>query len=163
MTNWRDRYEDLKIGENYWYWHIERNIRKPTWYAVRVMRLTSIQDGYNIHSPHGPYQDVFISVSEYFPNGPRCMNPEEIEKLLSPKEEVELPNTEVYQELEDSIVECKTPTPMPEWLEKQLDIVSDTISQWSEEKKKDFLGLTKEDQKEIFEFAMKRSDEILRG
>jgi hypothetical protein len=33
------------------------------------------------------------------------MTPEEIEKLLSPKEVVELPNTEVYQELEDSIVD----------------------------------------------------------
>ena len=32
-----------------------------------------------------------------------------------------------------------TPTAMPEWLEKQLDIVSDTVSQWSEEKQKNFV------------------------
>jgi hypothetical protein len=246
MTNWQDKYKDLKVGESAWYWH------KSSLGTDAAVLVSPCIKGFCSNTGY--------PITESYPNGPRCMTPEEIEKLLSPKEEVELPSAEVYQELEDSIVgkkenlledtwawkeiheaeeicniykneplfpgdsishktlnacvsknwavrdasgfvhttkkgrehyhslclerimnttkfldpheyknledeivESKAPTPMPAWLEKQLDVVSDIVSQWSEEKKKDFLGLTEENRKEIFEFAMKRSDEILRG
>jgi hypothetical protein len=68
----------------------------------------------------------------------------------------------------DSYCICKPaeeikPTPTPVWLEKQLDIVENTVSQWSEEKQKRFANInSEENRKEIYEFAMKRSDETER-
>lgn len=128
-NNWQDKYKDLKVGESAWYWHKNKHL-----YPVTVTKWISMQDGSmfltGVSVGGSTCTPIFTTnpVTEDFPNGPRCMTPEEIEKLLTPKKEVELPNAEVYQELEDSIVECKIPTPMPEWLEKQLDIVSDTVS-----------------------------------
>jgi hypothetical protein len=79
MINWQDKYKDLKVGESAWYWHTigrveDRIFRK----IIKVSCVRSMQDGTITYCNDGEYR-----TSEYYPNGPRCMTPEEIEKLIS--------------------------------------------------------------------------------
>jgi hypothetical protein len=76
MTNWQDKYKDLEVGQSAWYWHKD-NIRKPTWYPVRVTRSDKNcnKDDSAVFTAFSAYQGYlpdFIEISKDFPNGPKC-------------------------------------------------------------------------------------------
>jgi hypothetical protein len=74
MTNWQDKYKDLEVGQVAWYWHKENRVRYPRWEAVRVERRSY---DCSILLSRSIFSDELLSVSEDFPNGPRCIMPDE--------------------------------------------------------------------------------------
>jgi hypothetical protein len=97
MTNWQDKYKDIEVGQSAWYWHKEKN---ESWKILEVRCMASTPNGDKIirHSTR-PYYGCLIS--EDYPNGPRCMTPDEIGK----NEEMRKLRMRTEQELRDGILD----------------------------------------------------------
>jgi hypothetical protein len=76
MTNWQDKYKDLEVGQSAWYWHKSDIGGKLCQYPVQVHIWRSMQDGRNIL--WGESLRESRGVSETFPNGPKCLTPDDV-------------------------------------------------------------------------------------
>ena len=80
MTNWQDKYKDVDFCGPAWYWHRTGTLSRDfTWTPIRVARLWSKEhDCWNLFA-YGISQNP-VPISEDFPNGPRCLTPDEMGK-----------------------------------------------------------------------------------
>jgi len=73
MSSWNFKYDSLDEGKSAWYWHKRDKEWEPI--LVRKDRLgnkTYIRCASNL-----------MEVTEDFPNGPACLNPEEMKRIYN--------------------------------------------------------------------------------
>lgn len=78
MTDWQDKYKDLKVGQFAWYWHKEINILKEVIFTpIKVYRgVSGVCEG--ILYAISEESNTWVEISEDFPNGPKCLTPDDV-------------------------------------------------------------------------------------
>ena len=101
MTNWQDKYKDVDFCKPVWYWHKTESLSGDwNWTPIRVARLWSTEkDCYDLFA-YGISQNS-VPISEHFPDGPKCIVPEEADQMQEKIKELEKDYEELWYDFRD--------------------------------------------------------------